>query len=292
MEWNDVQIFLALIRAGSVRSAAKTLAISHATVARRIEAFEKRLGVSLFNRLPTGYELTKAGEDLISAAENVEAELHAVQRKLVGQDKKLAGTIRVTMTEMVATNLLMPDLARFMSTYPETKIELLETYQSLDLSKREADIALRYAQKPPEQLIAKKLTAIAVATYASRSYIETHDINDPKSACRVGYIDVTPTQKMPEHTTFTDLPIRGAFNSFRLQMEAANHDLGVAKLPCFVAEKQPNLVRISKKTLVEGYSLWLLRHPDTRATSRLRVFSEFIEESIGKYKDALESLED
>ena len=96
MDWNDVQIFLALIRAGSVRAAGKELAISHATVARRIDAFEKRLGVSLFNRLNTGYELTKAGEDLIEAAENVESELHSIQRKLVGQDKKLAGTIRVT----------------------------------------------------------------------------------------------------------------------------------------------------------------------------------------------------
>jgi DNA-binding transcriptional LysR family regulator len=74
-------------------------------------------------------------------------------------------------------------------------------------------------------------------------------------------------------------------------MEAAKHDVGIAKLPCFVAEKEPNLVRISDKCLVEGYQIWLLRHPDTRATSRLRVFSEFIVESINKHKCELENIE-
>jgi len=291
MEWNDVQIFLALIRAGSVRAAGKKLGISHATVARRIDAFEKRLGVSLFNRLKTGYELTKAGEDLIAAAENVEAELHTVQRKLVGQDKKLAGTIRVTATEMVATNLLMPDLSRFMATYPHTKIEVNETYLPLDLSRGEADIALRIGKKPPENLIARKLTAISVAEYASKTYIENHDLDDPLSASRISYIDLGARMTEFDNSHFSKLPIRGYFSTFRLQMEAAKHSVGIAKLPCFVAEQQSQLVRVSPKSLLEGHSIWMLRHPDTRATSRLRVFSEFIVESINKYKDKLESIE-
>jgi DNA-binding transcriptional LysR family regulator len=289
MEWNDVQIFLALIRAGSVRGAGKKLAISHATVARRIDAFEKRLGVSLFNRLKTGYELTKAGEDLIAAAENVEAELHAIQRKLVGQDKKLAGTIRVTTTEMVATNLLLPDLAKFMTTYPHTKIEMIETYQALDLSRREADIALRIGKNPPDNLIARKLCGISIAEYASKTYIENHDLEDPQSASRISHVSMDYPPSEFDNSQFNRLPIRAGFNTFRLQMEAAKHDVGIAKLPCFVAEKEPELVRISPKSLVEGGSIWLLRHPDTRATSRLRVFSEFIMDSISKYKDKLES---
>lgn len=291
MEWNDVQIFLALIRAGSVRAAGKKLAISHATVARRIDAFEKRLGVSLFNRLKTGYELTKAGEDLIAAAENVEAELHTIQRKLVGQDKKLAGTIRVTTTEMVASNLLMPDLSRFMTTYPHTKIEVIETYQPLDLSRREADIALRIGNKPPDNLIARKLTAFSVAEYASKFYIENHDLDDPQSASRISSIDLDPRPMEFNHSRFNHLPVRGYFNTIGLQMEAAKLSVGIAKLPCFLAEQDPNLVRVSAKSRLDDHCLWMLRHPDTRATSRLRVFSEFIVESINKYKEKLESIE-
>jgi DNA-binding transcriptional LysR family regulator len=291
MDWNDVQIFLALIRAGSVRGAGKKLAISHATVARRIEAFEKRLGVSLFNRLNTGYELTKAGEDLIDAAENVESELHSIQRKLVGQDKKLAGTIRVTATELVASHFLIPELSSFMAMYPHTKVEIIETYLTLDLSRREADIALRIGQKPPDNLIARSLSAISVAEYASKSYIESHDLDDPLSASRISRVDRESGPVGYNNSHYKKLPVRGCFSTFRLQMEAAKHDVGIAKLPCFVAEKEPNLVRISDKCLVEGYQIWLLRHPDTRATSRLRVFSEFIVESINKHKCELENIE-
>ena len=291
MDWNDVQIFLALIRAGSVRAAGKKLAISHATVARKIDAFEKRLGVTLFNRLNTGYELTKAGEDLITAAENVESELHSIQRKLVGQDKKLAGTIRVTATEMVASNLLIPKLSTFMTMYPNTKIEMIETYTSLDLSRREADIALRIAKQPPDNLIARKLTAISVAEYASKSYVESHDLSDPLLASRISRVNMESGPMEYQNSQFKKLPIRGYFSTFRMQMEAAKNGVGIAKLPCFVADKEPNLKRLSDKSLVEGYHMWLLRHPDTRATSRLRVFSEFVVETIGERKHELESVD-
>lgn len=291
MDWNDVQIFLALIRAGSVRGAGKKLAISHATVARRIDAFEKRLGVSLFNRLNTGYELTKAGEDLIGAAENVESELHSIQRKLVGQDKKLAGTIRVTTTEMIASHFLIPELSGFMEMYPHTKVEMIETYLTLDLSRREADIALRIIKKPPENLIARSLSAISVAEYASKSFIESHNLADPMSAYRISsvYMDSGPSDY--SSSQFKKLPTRGYFSNFRLQTEAVKHNVGIAMLPCFAAEKEENLVRVSEKSLIEGYQIWLLRHPDTRATSRLRVFSEFITESIHSHKNELESIE-
>lgn len=291
MDWNDVQIFLALIREGSVRSAGKKLAISHATVARRIEAFEKRLGVSLFNRLKTGYELTKAGEDLIEAAENVESELHSIQRKLVGQDKKLAGTIKVTATELVASHFLIPELSSFMATYPHTKIEIIETYQMLDLSRREADIALRIGKKPPDNLIARSLAAISVAEYASKSYIENHDLDDPSSASLISRFDMESGPADYNNSRFKKLSVRASFSTFRLQIEAAKHHVGIAKLPCFVAEKEPDLVRLSEKRLVEGYQIWLLRHPDTRATSRLRVFSEFLVEAISKHKYELENID-
>ena len=290
MDWNDVQIFLALIRAGSVRGAGKKLAISHATVARRIDAFEKRLGVSLFNRLNTGYELTKAGEDLIAAAENVESELHGIQRKLVGQDKKLAGTIRVTATEMVSSYVLLPELADFMTTYPNIKVELIETYAPLDLSRREADIALRIGKKPPENLIARKLSAISAAEYASKQYLETHDVNDPHAANRIGMTSQESGPADYNHSQFNKLPLRAFFSNFRLLKEAAKHHNGIARLPCFVADKEPDLVQVSPKSLVEGYHIWLLRHPDTRATSRLRVFSDYIVEAIDKHKSALESV--
>ena len=111
MDWNDIRLFLALVRSGNVRAAAAKAGVSHSTVARRVEAFEKQLGVRLFDRLPSRYAMTPAGEDMLSVAEGVENELDALERRILGQDLQIAGHIRVTMADFLATNLLMPHLA-------------------------------------------------------------------------------------------------------------------------------------------------------------------------------------
>jgi len=179
MEWDDVRIFLALVRAGSVRASAAKAGVSHSTVARRVEALETRLGAKLFDRLPSGYALTAAGEDLYEVAESVENEMDAVRRRLVGQDRRLAGVIRVTMVDIIATHLLMPDLTRFNELYPDIELEVVITYEPLNLTRREADIAIRFAKNPPDHLIGHRLASAANAVYATQDYLDHHDLTDP-----------------------------------------------------------------------------------------------------------------
>jgi len=288
MEWDDYRIFLALIRAGSVRAAAEKVGVSHSTVARRIEGFETRMGVKLFDRVAKGYALTAAGQDLLSTAETVEAELHAVHRRLVGQDRRLAGNIRVTMVDVVATHLLMPDLRRFTDLYPDTNIEINITYEALDLTRREADIAVRFVKHPPDHLIGYRLATAANAAYATHEYITHHDLADSRSASWIGFGGHNPFPDWVKHSDYPHLPAKGVFDSMLTQLHAARCGMGIANLPCFIGDLDPALIRLPPREPRPGHDLWLLRHRDTRSTTRLRVFSEFIADAVVKYRPILE----
>lgn len=289
MNWDDARIFLALVRAGSVRAAASKSGVSHSTVARRVDALEVRLGVRLFDRLPSGYALTAAGEDFVTVAENIENQLDGVQRRLVGQDRRLAGVVRLTMADVVATHLLMPDLKRFGDMYPRTEFEIVLSYEVLDLGRREADVAIRFSRNPPEHLIGHKLAGVASGAYATASYLDEHDLEDPGATAWIGFgrgASSTSPQWIKQ-SPFPLLPAKGSFDSISVQLEAARCGMGIANLPCFVGDRDPLLRRVVPETSPANYDLWLLRHRDTRATARLRVFSEFIREAIVEYRALL-----
>jgi len=290
MEWDDVRIFLALVRAGSVRSAAKTAGVSHSTVARRIERFEKRMGVKLFDRVATGYALTEPGEDLLDSAETVETELHAVHRRLVGQDRRLAGNICVTTVDIVATHFLMPNLRQFRDDYPDIHVEVIMTYEALDLTRREADIAIRFVKNPPDHLIGHRLASVADATYATQAYIDSHDLTDPESASWIGYGGHNPFPNWVKRSDYPHLPAKGVFDSMLLQLHAVRYGLGIANIPCFIADTDPTLVRLPPKKPRHGEDLWLLRHCDTRSTARLQVFSKFVVDIATRSRPLLEGV--
>jgi len=168
MDWNDVRLFLALARGGSVRAASSEAGVSHSTVARRIETFEKRLGVRLFDRLPSGYALTRAGEDALPVAKLVEEEMEGLRRRLTGRDQQLSGRIRLTAADFLATHFLMPALAEFAKRYPHIEFEIISTYVSLDLDKREADVALRFTNDPPGHLVGRCLGALCNGSLCRR----------------------------------------------------------------------------------------------------------------------------
>ena len=125
MDWDDLRYFLAVATSGSLSGAARRLGVNHSTVFRRIQAFEKRLGVRLFDRLPTGYALTVAGDDMVSSVEKVSAEIDAMDRRLTGRDLKLSGPLVVTTTNTLALRFLFPHLVAFKAEYPGIELELV-----------------------------------------------------------------------------------------------------------------------------------------------------------------------
>ncbi|MEM7077729.1 MAG: LysR family transcriptional regulator [Pseudomonadota bacterium] len=287
-DWDDLRVVLGVWRGGSTRAASDLVGMSHATIARRIDALETRLSVKIFDRLPSGYALTQDGEELVKAAQRVENELNAAQLKLTGRDKRLAGLIRITTIDVVATSFLMPILSEFSQQYPEIEFEVGIGYRALDLRKREADIALRGINKPPEHLIGHRLTGVAWAGYATPQYIEQHDFGPGGNARWIGFGTRSANPPWLQNSPNPDLPAWGVFDDVPLQIEAARHHLGIGYLPCFVSDRDRDLARVPPHTVVKRHDFWLLRHRDTRSTVRMRVFSEFLTEAFRQSQSLFE----
>src|SRR5213083_2715858 len=127
IDWDDVRYFLAVARGGSVRAAAERLGVNHATVLRRIAQLEERLGVHMFEKLPSGYRLTAAGEEVLEFADQMEASSHLLETRVFGRDQSVRGLLRVTLAPPLATHLLMPDFADFAHLHPDIEMDILSS---------------------------------------------------------------------------------------------------------------------------------------------------------------------
>ena len=143
IDWDDVRYFLAVARGGSVRAAAERLGVNHSTVLRRIAQLEERLGAHMFEKLPSGYRLTAAGEEVLEFADQMEASSHQLETRVFGRDQSVRGLLRVTLAPTLATHLLMPDFADFARLHPDIEMEILSSGELANLTNREADVAIR-----------------------------------------------------------------------------------------------------------------------------------------------------
>ncbi|TPV94078.1 MAG: LysR family transcriptional regulator [Myxococcales bacterium FL481] len=280
VDWNDVRFFLALARSGSVRAAGAVAGVSHSTVARRIEALEVRLSTRLFDRTRDGYALTDAGRDTLPQAERIEREMAALERVLVGQDDRLAGRVRVTCCDEFVSAMMIGELARLCEQHADLELAITADSRAFDLSKREADLAVRtlgVGATPPEHLIAKKLVPVVIANYAAHAHAErlVNNRDDPASRW-LAVDDRRFATQMIAASSYPDRPAWGAFSSLGLLLQATQLGLGLAMLPCYVADATPSLTRLPCPDLRHVADLWLLCHPDLRSNARLRAAREAV----------------
>lgn len=291
LNWNDLRIFLALTRTGSIRTAADVLGVNNSTVSRRLRAFEQRLGVRLFERLPTGYTLTPAGEDMLGSTLQVEEEIQALERRVLGQDSRLTGELRVTMPDILGTKLLMPDLVTFTQTYPGIELEVIVSDEQLNLTKREADVAIRMTNNPPEHLVGRRLLQHASASYASTAYLAQHDVTADSSRPNlnwIGWEDMIPYPRWVKDSPFPDIPVRHRLNNGILQLEAIKAGMGIGMLPCFIGDTELDLQRLPPGQSQLGRSIWTLTHADLRNTTRVRTFMDFMASAILAHRELIE----
>ncbi|EKU98737.1 transcriptional regulator [Leptolyngbya sp. PCC 7375] len=290
MNWNDLRVFLALARSGSVRTAAIRLSVSHSTVVRRIDTLEKSLDVRLFERMPQGYTLTPVGETMLKRAGQVENEIHGLELSILGQDAKLSGTIRVTVVDALIQFLIAPDLQRFKLAYPDIDVVITTSYDVVDLAKREADVAIRFMANPPEHLVGHRLPDMNISYYASHEYLEQHDLTaDPPTANWIGMDEIAtfPTVKWLKESPYPHIPVRWSMPVL-LQQTAAQVGLGMVMLPCYRGDQDPALQRILSEKVIHGHPGWILTLDDLRTTERVRVFVTFMARAIWQYADLLE----
>ena len=282
LDWDDLRFFLTVAKAGSVRAASNELKVSHSTVGRRIEQLEENIGTKLFDRTPDGYQITNAGENILSSAKKMDEEVNNIRRTVVGGDAKLEGPIVVTLPDIAAIHIYMDDFATFQSLYPKISLEIRTSYEVFDLSRREADVAIRMLSNqssPPDYLIGRKLAAVHQAAFAHRDYLRGKDPSDSNSGLSwLGWEDNERMTDIINRAGYPLLPIRGVFPNVLTQLSACQHQMGIALLPCLIGDADPNLERLPPGTSISTYDVWLLSHPDLRDTARIRVFREFIAE--------------
>ncbi len=280
--WDDLRTVLAIGRTGSLSGAARTLRVSHPTVFRRINQIERRLGVRLFERKRAGYTLTVAGEELVAVAERVEEDLSGVERRLAGQDLRPSGTVRVTTTDTLVA-LLIPIFAEFRAAHTGIELDLIVSSELLNISRRDADVAIRPSRQVPENLIGRKVSEIGMAVYGHERLFA----NRRRDAAFEDYPWVGPDESL------SYLPLARWLRERRLHErlvyrantllgchEAARGGIGLAVLPCMLGDPAPELVRVGPLLDDLQGELWLLTHRDLRDVARIRVFLDFVTEAL------------
>ena len=285
-DWNDLRAFLAVAETGSTLAAGKRLRVSQTTAARRVAALEEALGVTLFDRRQSGYVLTPVGEELVGKARAVEAAAVALAESAASKTRELSGTVRLTTQEFFAVTLLAPILRELHHAYPDIRIELDTGEELRDLAAGEAEVALRTCGAPEGGgLVGRRIADDRWAFYCSRGYAEAHDVPHSRKDLRNHPIIGGGGQQI-WRIYGAWLKENGLEDAVAMQhgsamglLAAVRSGIGLAVLPCFVADLDPDLIRCLPPT-EDDRGLWLLTHERLRHTPRVRAVLDFLADRL------------
>jgi DNA-binding transcriptional LysR family regulator len=287
LDWNDLQYFLAIHRAGTLAGAATLLGVNATTAGRRLVNLEEQLEARLFDRTQGGYTLTMVGRDLLGYAERMEAAALSVERDVTGRDTRAAGSVRLSATEMIVTRFIAPHLWRFRERYPEVTLELECTNRSVSLTRREADIALRLARPREDDVITKRLASIPVALYASLGYVERRGAPADPDASLAGHsvILFAASRLFTLENDWISARLDGAHIALRSDSVSSIYaatvaGVGIALLPRAVAEYDGRLVCIETSSAPEPRTICQAVHVDLQRTARVRAVLDFLSEVL------------
>ena len=267
--WDDLRLVLAIERAGTLAGAARTLGLHHATVYRRLIACERALGTRLFERDRGRHVPTAAGSEWVAVADDMDGAVVDAARRIAGRDIDPAGTVRLTTTDTLLHGLVSPMLAAFRRRFPTIRLDLRLAHAPLDLARRDADLAIRAADAPPDPLIAQRLGEIAMARYRCAHHA-------PPANAWVGLSEAVPFAAlhrwMAAHVDADDIALQ--VDSMLAMQRAVVDGMGDALLPCYLADNDPRLVRVGAPISALTTPIWLLVHPDMRRTARVRALRQ------------------
>jgi DNA-binding transcriptional LysR family regulator len=285
--WSDLQVFLATAREGTLAAAAAALGVNASTVQRRIGKLESELGTRLFDRTQRGYSLTSTGEELFEHVLMVEQEILAIDRRIGGRDQSLEGTIRIATVDDLATGPLSPIIRDFRREHPGVTIDMGIGSNFADLTRRQADVAIRFGRKPSlGDLVVKHVSRVDVGLYASRKYLRTHGhperLEDLRHHAIVRGDDQFAGLPMESIVERHGDPRRIAFrsNSMLARLTAIRDGIGVGILGCFTGERERSLERIDMRFPDASSDLWMVVHVDLRRNARVRAFVDFVHEAL------------
>ncbi len=285
MHWDDLQHFLAIRDAGSISGASQRLGVNHSTVLRRVASLERTLGARLFDRLPSGYTLTEAGHQLAEQLGGLAERIESSARQLAGGDLEIKGTLRLTTTDTIAHGLLMPALRSFGERHPQVRLQVTIANTFLNLTQREADVAVRGSNHPPENLIGRRAGSIRTAPYASRAYLKSLGRAAARDRQAWRWVGLDESLAHLEQARWLAANVEPARVAMRLDslvamVDAVAAGVGVGMLLTPLAEARRELVQIEPPLPQLDTQLWVLTHPDLRHVARVRALTDHLFESL------------
>jgi DNA-binding transcriptional LysR family regulator len=296
MDWNDLRYFLAVARSGSTLAAAKTLRVSQTTVARRVAALEGALGLRLFDRRQAGYALTPTGESLLTRAEQVERAATEFSEGAASHARDLRGTVKISMADIFATTLIAPLLRELRDLHPEILVEL-DTFAGLrDLGAGEADVALRSTTgEQPAGIVGRKICDDDWAFYCSRIYGDRFGVPASVQELREhALVGGGGGHLWREYQAFLkrlglEDRVTMHYDSANGLLSAVRAGVGIAVLPCIVADAEADFIRCLAPRRDHGRVLWLATHERVRHVPRVRVVIDFLYDRLSRHVRELQA---
>ena len=278
--WDDLKFVLAVAKAGGLAKAARSLDVTHSTVSRRLSALEERMGTRLFERLPEGLTPTAAGEEAVTAAKRMEAEVLALDTRIAGQDAELEGPLRVTAAQLLFEVQLAEIMQKFAMRHPRIELEMIAANEHLSLHRREADVAIRVTDNPDESLFGRQACGQRRAFYMSRDFGRT--FRETMSVSHDAGPLACVTFKWWGKGVPKELRARypGAFVSLVsddmiAKRAAVRAGMGIGRLPCFLGDPDPDLIRVPGLEPTRYLDIWALTLPELQNVARIRTFLRF-----------------
>lgn len=287
--WDDFKLVQAIAQSGSLAGAAELLGVNHSTVFRRLGAVEERLGAQLFERSRLGYSPTPAGVEMVALAGRVADEITDFERGVAGRDIISAGNLRITTNDTFLGELLSPVFASFSEAYPKIILDVIVTHQALNLSRRDADIAIRATREPPETLVGRKISDFVWSCYAPDDWIDDwknqRQVDTWLQAPWVGFgagLEGLAARKWVESKLDAG-KLKCRFDTLVGVRTAIAAGMGIGVIPCFLGDTHAGITRVGDP-IKFGDSLWLLTHADLRNSAKVRAFMDFAGSELSKRK--------
>ena len=281
MNWDDLRYVLALARHGNLSRAASSLEVTRTTVGRRLGAMETRLGVRLFERIPDGLVPTVAGQDMREMAERVEAGVHGLERRILGRDTHLAGKLRVSTVDILFGRF--PDaFASFVERHPHVELNISMSNALVSLTRREADVALRLTNDPPDHVVGRKVGDVYYAAYGTRALVRRIGADAPYDAFPWLHLDERENPRLLDRWLAKNAPrarVVMRLGSSMAIREGIRAGIGVQLLPTCDGDADPNLMRVGP-IQDDAHGLWLLTLPELKTATRVRAFMEHMAHAL------------
>jgi DNA-binding transcriptional LysR family regulator len=293
LSWDEFRLVKSIAEARSLVGAAERLGVNHSTVFRRLAAVESAVGARLFERARAGYEPTAAGEEMIALASTMAESVLEFERRVAGRDVKPTGELTVTVPGAVGLHFMPAIVAQFQTQNPGVVVELILTNQTLDLSRRDADVAIRLTNDPPETLVGRRICTARWAVYCRGDLAAELGAEPIESAVFIGFGDGmgpgSARRWIEAHVGSQRIVAR--VNSTHCMLALALQGFGAALLPCFLGDRSPDLTRVGYLLPEIDLGLWMLIHADLRRSPRVRAFMDFAGAELTRQRRAIEGEE-